>query len=161
MEIMAAIKKDNKLAEEWLLFYPERRRQYYTDMKSILGATQSLEVSSRCGIGNPTMAKGVQLTRLMHHEAWLETVEVVQESLSESKQLFLELRRESAYFQDNGNAGRPPWVEYVQRRYAEEIAVQLGGKLTPSYVHENTIKRWWRELVNLTVNVAFKKKCLQ
>ena len=150
MEIMASIKKDNKLAEEWLLFYKERRRQYYIDRQSIAGVTQYSEVSSRCGISNPTMAKGVQLTRLMQHEAWLETVEVVEESLSDSKKLFLALRREAAYFQDNGNAGRPPWVEYVQQRFAAEI---------DHHVYEDTIKKWWRDLVNLTVIVAHKKKC--
>lgn len=146
------IKKDKELAEEWLLFYKQRRRQYYIDRQSILDATCSPEIGARCGVGNQTMAKGIQLTRLMQHEAWLETIEVVEESLSESKKLFLALRREAVYFQDNGNAGRPPWVEYVQQRF---------DALDDRFVHENTIKRWWRELVDHTVIVAFKKKCLQ
>lgn len=152
MDYMADIKKDNKVVEEWLLFYKERRRQYYIDRQSILGATCSPDVSSRCGVGNQTMTKGIQLTKLMQQEAWLETIEVVEESLSESKQLFLALRREAVYLQENGNAGRPPWVEYVQQRFASEI---------DQFVHDNTIKRWWRELVNQTVIVALKKKCLQ
>ena len=148
MEIMTAIKKDNKLAEEWLLFYAERRRQYYIDRQSIMGATCSPEIGARCGVGNQTMAKGIQLTRLMQHEAWLETIEVVEESLSESKKLFLTLRREAVYAQDNGSAGRPAWVEYVQQRFAAEI---------DHHVYEDTIKKWWRDLVNLTVIVAHKK----
>ena len=152
MEIMAAIKKDNKLAEDWLLFYKQRKKQYYIDRQTIFDATCFSDIGARCGVGNQTMVKGIQLAQLMQQEAWLETIEVVEESLSEQKKLFLALRREAVYSQDNSSAGRPPWVEYVQERFYV---------LNDKFVHENTVKRWWRELVDHTVIVAFKKKCLQ
>ena len=151
---MAAIKKDNKIAEEWLLFYSDRRRQYYADMRSILGAGSYPEVSIRCGVSNPTMAKAIQLTRLMQHEAWLETVEAVEESLSESKRAFLAARREAAYACKQDGPGRPPWIDFVQQRYAEEMKKRCAGRY---YVDDNTIRKWWQDLIQLTVRVAIKK----
>lgn len=160
MDPMDALKKDSRLAEEWLLFYVERLRLYKIERQDIIDATCCAEIGSRCGVGNQTMAKGIQLTQLEQYKAWLDTIQIVEKTLSEQKKLFLTLRREAVYLQENGNAGRPPWVEYVQQRFAAAVDQQVCGVQQRS-IHRDTFIRWWQDLIQFTVFVALKKKCLQ
>ena len=160
MNALAEIKKDNEIASDWLLYYPYRKRQYYDDLLDVENARPVSEVSVRTGPGNQTMQKAVKMVELSHTELWLQTVEALESVLSEKKQIFLEVRREAAYISNKTVRGRPAWVIYVQRHYAERMAARY--KTTPDkfWTHEQSLKAWWKEMVETTARIAIKQGCL-
>lgn len=157
--IMAEIKNDEQVTSDWLLLYFERRRDYYESRTNLQYSSQAPAVGGRSGVGKPTEQKTIMLSKLMHDEAWLETVEYVQERLSDRKKIFLKVRREAAYM-DKNIRGRPAWVVYVQQNYAEEMSKITGRNPEEFWLSEATVKAWWKKLVNLLVIVAMKKRCL-
>lgn len=158
--IVAALKKDDELASDWLLFYSDKRRQFYIDKMDLLNSSNAPKSGGRSGISKPTEQRIVRMSGLLKDEAWLELLEVVEDSLSERKKIFLSVRREAAYMEGNNERGRPAWVVYVQRRYAEEMALVYGGKPEKYWVAETTIKEWWNKLIVLAARAAAKKGCL-
>lgn len=160
MNALAEIKRDNEIASDWLLYYPFRRRQYYEDLLDVENSTPvSAEVNVKTGPGNQTMQKAVKLVELSRTELWLQCVEDVEGIFSEKKLIFLQARREAAYMVKTVR-GRPAWVVYVQRHYAERMAVRYNTTPDKFWVSETTLKEWWREIVEIVARVAIKKGCL-
>lgn len=160
MNALAEIKKDNEIASDWLLYYPYRRRQYYDDLLDVENSRPVSEVNIKTGPGNQTMQKAVKMVELSHTERWLQTVELVESVLAEKKLIFLEVRREAAYINNRTVKGRPAWVAYVQRHYAEKMAARYGTTSDKFWTNETTLKEWWQEMVNIVARVALKQGCL-
>lgn len=159
MNALAEIKKDNEIASEWLLYYPFRRRQYYDDLLDVENARPVSEVNIKTGPGNQTMQKAVKMVELSHTELWLQAVEIVESVLSEKKLIFLEVRREAAYMVKTVR-GRPAWVIYVQRHYAERMAARYNTTPDKFWTNETTLKEWWKEMVEIVARIALKQGCL-
>jgi hypothetical protein len=53
--------------------------------------------------------------------------------------------------------GRPPWLAYVQRRYAEELVKLYGGLEADYWIGERRLQKNWQKLVYLTVRVMYLK----
>lgn len=156
--ILAEIQADNREAAEWLLYYPFRRRQFYKDKRDIMCSSVSMpEIVIRIGPGNPTAFHALRLSSLEQCEIWLETIELVEELLSEEKQVFLKYRREAAYITRRVK-GRPAWILYVQRHYADEMAKQHGKNPEDYWLGEKTMREWWVEITVLTARVLAKVK---
>ncbi len=159
INILAEIKADNKMAEEWLLLYPARLKQFYQDRKDILYSAQVQKVEvSNSRMSDFVVNKAVRLAKLENVERWLKIIELVEETLSEEKKIFLECRRETAFSPAGKGPGRPAWVVYVQKQYAERMAEKYNTAVEKFWVSETTIKNWWNEVVNLTARVAIKKQ---
>lgn len=157
INILEEIKEDNKEAAEWLLYYPFRRRQFYKDKQDEICASSALpEVVTRTGPGNPTAVHALRLSNLVKCEQWLEVVEVVESVVGEKKLVFLKYRREAAYITQRVK-GRPAWVLYVQRHYADEMAKRYASNPEAFWLSEKTMKHWWEQLVDITARIAIKK----
>lgn len=158
--ILAEIKNDNQEAADWLLYYPYRRQQFYQDRINLLNAAQEMpEVQVYCGPGNPTMQKTLKLSGLLQTEAWLETIEIVQDTLGEKKLIFLKYRREAAYMERHIK-GRPAWVAYVQHHFSAEMAKRYGAQPEKFWLSERTMREWWARMVETTARIAIKQHLL-
>jgi hypothetical protein len=159
--ILEEIKLDNREAAEWLLYYPFRRRQFYKDKQDAICAAVTLpEVLARTGPGNPTAIRALRLSSLVKYEQWLEVIELVEDLLDEKKQVFLKFRREAAYI-TKCVKGKPAWVIYVQRHYADEMAKRNNQEPEQYWLSEPTMKAWWAQIIELTARVALKKINIQ
>lgn len=159
LELLKDIKEDYNTAEEWLLYYPARLKQYYIDLNYISTETRVSEVFVNTGYGNVVMQKVISLAELEKTERWLIAIELVQDTLGPKKALFLELRRKAAYLNKTVN-GREVWRSFVQTHYSEAMAQEYNTTLDKFWLHDNTITHWWSEIVSLVRLIALKKGCL-
>jgi hypothetical protein len=157
--VLKELKKDYNTAEEWLLYYQDRLKEYYKDLNYIRSETQTPEVFVQTGPGNTVMQKVISLAELEKRERWLIVVEMVRDMLGPKKTLFLQLRCKAAHINKTVN-GREVWRNYVQVHYAEEMARQHSTTSDKFWLHDNTITNWWNEIVGLVRLVALKKGCL-
>lgn len=162
MDITESIASDKKLAEYYLLNYEVELQRYKEAKEEYM--TYKPEQDDNVGggkgnmTGNPTeqaVLRGMQFDSQYEGYKWLKAVEIVQRGLGERKNIFIRVRREA----ERQNIytigrGRKGWVLFVQRRYAEEMEKRF---IIPEvWVAENTIKSWWKDIVNQTVFVANK-----
>jgi len=157
--ILKEIKKDYTTAEEWLLYYPARLKQYHSDLNYISTETRVPEACVSAGYGNVVLQKVISLAELEKTERWLIAIEIVHSMLGPKKSLFLELRRKAAYINKTVN-GREVWRSFVQTHYSETMAEEYNTTLDKFWLHDNTITHWWNEIVSLVRLVALKKGCL-
>ncbi len=118
--ILKELKSDYDTAEEWLLYYPARLKQYYQDLNYISTETNRPEVFARSEPANVVVQKVISLAELDKTEQWLITIELVETMLAPKKKLFLKIRRQAANQKKMVN-GREVWRPYVQRHYADEM----------------------------------------
>lgn len=153
------IKKDNKTVSSWLLYYPERRKEYWCRREEIIHTSAPLYdivPGGKNKIGDPTGRKGQKLADLQETERWLELVEEVERRLPWKMQIFLNLRREYRYAR-----GRQGWTAAVQWRFSHEVAERLGKRPEDAWVESrNTFTRWWDRIVEYTVRLAAKNGLL-
>lgn len=164
-KIIEELKKDYRTAEEWLLFYHERKAQFEEDSRYILDKSPAFKDTGRAGTrGNSwTEYKVVQLAALDDTEKWLTTVRMVEEGLlTESKQVFLKARRAAAQENKNLQAQgkkKVNWILFVQEDYAARMAKRKKKPEHKFHLSENTIKTWWKEIVNTTRVIALMRQC--
>lgn len=88
---------------------------------------------------------------------WLKAVEIVQRSLGERKNIFIEIRREAeAQAMEARVQGRPGWVVYCQMHYQAAIAERFLD--SAGYVGERTIREWWGQLISRVAAVHARIK---
>ncbi len=157
--ILQELKSDYDTAEEWLLNYSARRKQYYQDLNYISNETNRPEVFARSEPANVVIQKVISLAELDQTEQWLIVIELVETILSPKKKLFLEMRRKAADKRKMVN-GREVWRNYVQRHYADEMVKIYGFTPEKFWLSDNTITNWWSQIVGLAQMIALKKRCL-
>lgn len=167
-KVLCDTKHENDKTSEWLLDYPQRKNAYIEALEAIrefteLSSTQYTGLPGGCGVGRPSEEKGLRLVRigiteeeLQLQEKWLEVVELAEQTMSEKKLVFLELRR-GAENLELTRGGKHPWVTYVQVRYADWHYRRFGRASVPS---RQTMIDWWNAMVNVTVRLAIRKGCL-
>lgn len=156
------LKKDNRTAAEWLLFYEFRKAAYQEDYIEALNGRKAIENigGGKSGVGNPTLTKTVMISDIIYAEKWIKTIDDVHRMLGEKKLIFLKVRREAVNMTSkHKERGRPAWVPYVQRRCTEELMNRYGlhQESCPS---ERILTEWWRKIIDLTVRVAMKRGLL-
>lgn len=153
------IERENKLASDWLLYYHQRRQEYFEAKANFseLAATAYTGMPHDSNVGNPTLKKGLQLGKIKEDELWIMTIEDVERILSPKKLIFLEVRRRAEEIKHDGDNGRPDWVGYTQCAYSEKIANHYGYEHVPS---ERTMRTWWRSMADIVVRVAIRRGCL-
>jgi len=171
LAIIREIDADRRTAERYLLHYPELLKEYEEVRRVAVngeplvdaGQTPILEKvreentgGGRCNLpGNPTEEKALKAVSYDEKQeayTWLKAVEIVQRSLGERKNIFIEIRRKAeAQAMEARGQGRPAWVVYCQMHYQEAIAERfLDGC---RYVSEKTIRTWWGQLVDRVADV--------
>lgn len=159
------IKNDNRIVAGWLLYYHERKQEYLNQREAILHSSPPCLSDAMPGgknvvVGDPTGRKGQKLADLQETERWLALVEEVERRLPWKLQIFLRLRRECR-FSKSGGRGRPTWVPYVQRRFAQEVAARLNKQEEDVWINSPaTFHEWWDKIVNYTARLAAKRGLL-
>lgn len=167
-ERMIDIKAENKKASDWLLEYPQRLHTYIEaieNMKefSALSATEYTGMPGGGKIGHPPESKSMtlidyslQAPELELQRQWIMVIEEVEKVFGEKKLVFLELRRRAENIEFK-TVGRPAWTGYVQEKYADWFYRKYRRASVPG---TQTMKDWWKDMVDVTVRVAIRHKCL-
>lgn len=95
-------------------------------------------------------------------EKWQQVIEDVLTIGGPKKRILLQVRREAVAASKNTTKGRgrPGWVVYVQRRYAEELSKLYGGGEEKYWTGERRLQKVWAEIVNLAVRLAYLRGLL-
>jgi hypothetical protein len=157
--ILQELSKDYDIAEEWLLNYDARKKQYYSDLGYIRDEDSRPEVFIRTGPGNVVMQKVISLAELDRTENWLITVELVESLFGPKKKMFLAVRREAKRMNMTVN-GREVWRTYVQRHYAEEMSKLYNCPPEKFWLSDRAIMYWWKSMIELTRILALKRGCV-
>lgn len=150
----------NKIAQKWLLEYPERKQAYMEQRSefTVLSAARMTGLPTGTDISMPTQNKVMALDRLEESRLWLQVVEDTEKVLGEKKLALLDARR-WVEEQRRGNAevGRPGWVEGTGARYADWHMRRYDSYYEPT---RKTLFIWWDEIINIAVRIAIKRGCL-
>jgi len=158
-DVLRELDQDFETAAEWLLFYEDRKKQYFIDLNYIRDERSMPEVFVRAGAtGNVVLQKVISQAELDETEKWLITVELLENMLGPKKKVFLEIRRTARRNNRTVN-GHEVWRSYVQKRYAEEMAKQYSTSIDKFWISEDTITLWWKSIVATTRLLAYKKGC--
>ncbi|MBP2654986.1 MAG: hypothetical protein H6Q73_2555 [Firmicutes bacterium] len=158
-DILREISQDFETAAEWLLFYEDRKKQYYSDLNYIRDERSMPEVFVRTGTtGNVVIQKVISLEELEQTEKWLLTVELVESILGPKKKTFLAIRREARRKNRKIN-GHEVWRGYVQRRFAEEMSNIYQVPSDKFWLSEDSITLWWKNMVATARLLAYKTGC--
>jgi hypothetical protein len=132
-DIAAELKEDSQLVSSWLIYYRERK-----------GADR---------VSSPIVSD--------LDMKWLEIADVVRRMLGPKKLLLLELRqREADQPITQSGRGRPGWLAWIQRQWAEEYARQSGGPEDECWISDGMIKNMWSEIVTRFLILAAKRGLL-
>ena len=182
MAVIKEIESDRRTAERYLLHYHQLLKEYEEDRRRavegepIVDAGQPLVMvpfsdpekgrvenvgGGRGNLpGSPTESKALKAVAYDDRQeayTWLKAVEIVQRSLGERKNIFIEIRRGAETKAMEAKAqGRPGWVTYCQMQYQaamEERFLEVGR-----HVSEGTIKLWWGQIVGRVADVHARLK---
>lgn len=182
MAVIKEIESDRRTAEKYLLHYPWLLKEYeaarcvVVEGEPVVDAGQPPMMApfpdpekgreenvggGRGNLpGNPTEAKAMKAVAYDEKQeayAWLKAVEIVQRSLGERKNIFIEIRRNAeAQAMGAKGQGRPGWVVYCQMKYQAAIEERFLDGARP--VSEVTIKNWWRQLIGKVADVHARIK---
>lgn len=158
------VKQENRIVEGWLLFADERRRDYErlrADIEEGGDHPGWVMVGDTVAATDPTGMRAAKLAELHRMEQWLALVDEVECSLPPKMQVFLRVRRECRYGR-GGRNGRPAWIPYVQRRYAQEIAHMEGRDEEDVWINRpETFWWWWQRIVEYAARLAAKRGLLE
>lgn len=148
-------KTENEIASDWLLFYPDLRKDYLEQREEIIHSKDKSRVlSQRSRLSNPRK-KGPEsrvefkarclFDELHQTELWIKLIEKVEQELPERLKVFLNLRRKRRYAR-----GRNGWTAAVQAELPENMWIES----------RNTFTFWWKDIVNYTVRQAIRNNLL-
>ena len=166
VEMAIDIVAQNREALKWILNYHELRKTYISlqDEFSEIAATAYTGMPHGSGVGNPTMHKSIKLMDLEYYKKWLIVIEMMERTLSEKRQEFLNLRRqvedelrEEAEKSIDKSAGRPGWVGKTQVRYAEWHERRYGRGFVPS---KRVMHDWMDNIIDVTARLAIRQGAL-
>lgn len=182
MAVIKEIESDRRTAERYLLHYHQLLKEYEEDRRRavegepIVDAGQPLVMvpfsdpekgrvenvgGGRGNLpGSPTESKALKAVAYDESQeayTWLKAVEIVQRSLGERKNIFIEIRRDAEKeAMENKGQGRPGWVTYCQMKY--QAAMEERFLEGAHYVGARTIREWWGQLVGKVAAVRARIK---
>lgn len=164
-------KLENKKVSDWLIWYDVREKERIihnlAERGNIINGA-NYRLSSNGGIypsipSDTTGLKGERVIELFEEDEdseWISLVKGVEKKLPAKMRLLLKLRRECRY--TKSIKGRPGWIPYVQRRYAEEIAKRKGISEEEVWIERpQTFTEWWSRIVDFTARCAAKRGLLK
>jgi len=151
LDIKDTIKLQNKVASDWLIYYPERKQQHEERRTEIVAGTVREKASGpSTGLSKPTEVMAIKLAE---HETsndakWLWTIETVYNMLGCKKQLLIRIRQECKFYSMH-DRGRPSWIIPAQKEL-----MKIGLDYSDDTLHE-----MWKNIRELVIRVAFLKDC--
>ena len=155
VDVKEQIKRENRVAADWLIHYRERKRAHNERRQELQVGTR--EKDDNVGGGRSSLpGKPVErlACTLAEHDTgnaakWLQVVEDVKSIVGPKKRQLLELRQECRFY-ISPDGGRPGWIAPVQQRF---------GEITGWCPAERTIQDMWRGIVSITVRIATIRGC--
>lgn len=146
------MQRENKILTKWLLEYDTLQESYKEKLAAHteIAATNYTGMPHASGIGNPTSSKAIIAASIAELAEIIAIIQAVHRILSPKQMIFLQARRD-AYTMIHDSVGRPGWVEDAQINYTKAIHYRYGYHENPS---EQTIHKWWRQILDLTARVA-------
>jgi hypothetical protein len=154
-DIKEQIKKENRVAANWLIHYRQRKRDHDEHRQEILISKKEYDENvggGRSSIpGRPTESMACKLDEHDTSNAarWLLAVENVKIIIGPKKRQLLELRQECRFY-ISPDGGRPSWIAPVQMRF---------GEMTGWCPAERTIQDMWKDIISIMVRVAIAHGC--
>lgn len=156
--IVKALEADRLRAEDYLLHYDDKRKEYTAHKKMALEVLQSHSSGGHGSLpGKPTENAAIRSADYDNESdeyKWLFAVAVVQNMISERKKIFLDVRRR-AESQANKINGKVSWIPWVYTEYGNIVAERYKNASNRS---ERTMQSWWRELIERVRLIYLKKK---
>jgi hypothetical protein len=148
------MERRKKIVSSWLLFYPDRKREYILTRSDILQSSSASAQDGQpkgTGIGDTTGRKGTAIADLQGAD-WLKLVEDVQRDISPEMQIYLKLRQESR----NSSRG---WFVWVQQKYCYAVAKLKDGEPEDYWVDCRAIFfGWWDKITTYAIVLATERK---
>ena len=147
-------REDNKKVEAWLIWCPERKRDYEQRRELILhsspGPADGMPRGSE--VGDTTGRKGQKLADLGANEQWFCLIGEVEKRLPWKLQILLRLKRQYRI----GVRGRPVRM-WIALDLSEEVsrAIKKDYSIGPEYVD-----KLWMQVVEYAARLAAKKGLL-
>lgn len=156
---------ENKKVSDWLIWCDARETELLAKRENIMGR-EDYRISCNGFItssmpSDPTGNRVDKLLELSESDKgqWIELIREIEAKLPGKMFLLVKLRRECRYTKNC--RGRPGWIVYVQRRYAEEMALLNGSDEEDSWIERpQTFTEWWSRIVDFTARYAAKKDLL-
>ena len=182
LAIIREIDADRRTAERYLLHYPELLKEYETARRVAVKGDPVVDAGQppvmapfpdpekgreenvgggRGNLpGNPTANRALRSVSYDERQdayTWLKAVEIVQRSLGERKNIFIDIRRNAeAKAMEVKAQGRPGWVVYCQMQYQSAMEERFLERA--QHVSEKTIKTWWGQLIGRVADVHARIK---
>ena len=157
------VKAENRIVSDWLLYYPERLKEYeeaQDDVALYPGQALSSDIKAK-SISDPTHRIAALREKAGKWDVrWFEVIAEVERRIPEKQRIFLQVRREARHNHSNYR-GRPGWVAYVQCKYPLVMAERTGRDAGNFYIGEaKTYYLWWMRLVEYASRLAIRKGVL-
>ncbi len=179
MAVIKEIESDRRTAERYLLHYHQLLKEYEEDRRRAVEGEPIVDVGQPSVMkafpeggkvenvggggnlpGSPTESKALKIVAYDEGQeayTWLKAVEIVQRSLGERKNIFIEIRRGAEVnAMEAKSQGRPGWVTYCQMRY--QAAMEERFLEGVRYISEKTIRLWWGQIVGRVADVHARLK---
>jgi hypothetical protein len=143
-------------AEEWLLYYPERKAQL-SDRRAVVleSSPKPADAGKSTKISTPTQNKALRLEDTWPEATWIDAVEYCVGQFEDHKIHLLKIRRhiiKHNLCRNTVPVGRPAWLDKAGEMYEDE-----SGR----GVHANTLSAWWRDMVVSLARIAGNRGCFK
>lgn len=153
---------DRKVAG-WLLYHEERKKELQEEEKEIReGSISAVSFSHEAkpvtnNIHDSVVSAVIKLDSIKKAKE-IQLVEDIIKMLPLEKRVFLRLRQKY----NNTRGSRHKYNAYIkiQIEFAEEMSRITGMSEEEVWKDESTLKKWWRELLDITVKLALKRGLL-
>jgi len=151
MSIREQLCAHEEIAEEWLLYYPARKADIeHTRGDIIDGSSKPSDAGKTTHISQVTANKAIRLSRTWDDADWLAAVEHCYSEFPEHYKRLLKIRWGQLDGRIICHVGRPGWIEDAILHYADQ---------TGQWPHNNTVSKWWRDMVVTLTRWAEYRGC--
>lgn len=161
-KVLSVIRQDYETAESWVLFYNSYKKEYFEWSRYIRETVPVAGISTSGSGRGWNDWKIVKLSDIEKYNKWLCSVELMESTLSPKLMVFLDARRRAALknktLQHQGKK-KINWIFFVQRHYADAMAIKYNQQPRNFWLSENTILAKWKGMVDLARLLAWRNGC--
>lgn len=155
--------EQDRKAAGWLLYHGDRKKELEEEKEEIRQSGLSAvsythEPKSQTNRKSDSVASTIIKLDSIRKEKEIRLIEDVMQVLPQEKRVFLELRQK--YRHVRGGRGNYGAYTKIQYEYAEKMAKLTGKDEEEVWKAEITLKKWWKEIINITVRLALKRNLL-
>lgn len=160
---MEEFREQDRKAAGWLLHYVDIKERLEEKKEDMYDSTlQAMKISdepkSRTNLTADQTGNTVVKLSNFKEEKQIRLIEDVMQVLPQEKRVFLQLRQK--YRHVRGGRGNYGAYTKIQYEYAEKMAKLTGKDEEEVWKAEITLKKWWKEIIEITVRLALKRNLL-